>query len=153
MVKRGYPELVTGLYILNREDKLLLTKSHKWGDQWMIPGGHVELGESAFDSAKREAMEEVGLEIEPLGVMVMAEDIFPDTFHEDERHFFYLEVMCRAKTEDVKIDNAEIHQSGWFGLEEALLLVKEPVLIRTIKTYIEQKRNGKINYIDIRKHA
>ena len=153
MVKRGYPELVVGLYILNAQDKLLLVKAPKWGEQWMIPGGHVELGESVFETSKREAMEEVGLEIEPLGVLVMAEDIFPTTFHEPERHFFYLETICRAKTESVKMDNAEIRQTGWFGLEEALLLVKEPVLMRTIKSYIEQKKNGKISYINIGKHG
>jgi ADP-ribose pyrophosphatase YjhB (NUDIX family) len=32
---------------------------------WMPPGGRVETGESAADAVRREAREEVGLEVEP----------------------------------------------------------------------------------------
>ncbi|MDE1833110.1 MAG: NUDIX hydrolase, partial [Candidatus Micrarchaeota archaeon] len=58
---------------------LLLIRGYKWGDQWLIPGGHIEHGESVFDAARREAKEEVGLSIVPLGVVTVFEDIFPRT--------------------------------------------------------------------------
>lgn len=144
------PEVVTGTYVLDPKDRLLLTKTYKWGDQWIIPGGHVELGEKIFECAKRETMEEVGLAVEPEGVLVIAEDIFPDAFHK-RKHFIYFEVICRTSDTDVKPDGREIQQCGWFGLEEALILVKEPVLKRTISTYMEQKKRGKIEYINVNK--
>jgi nucleoside triphosphatase len=151
LAERGIvPEVVTGDYILDSKDRILLVKSYKWGDQWMIPGGHVELGETVFDAAKREALEEVGLEVVPEGVMVIAEDIFPDTFHQ-KRHFIYFEVVCRAANTEVKLDNKEIQDYRWFGLEEATIIVKEPVIKRTVETYLEHKKRGKVEYIDIEK--
>lgn len=33
---------------------------------WSFPGGHIELGETLFEAAKREAGEETGIEVEPL---------------------------------------------------------------------------------------
>lgn len=151
MAERGVaPEVVTGDYILDDRERLLLVKSAKWGDQWMIPGGHVELGETVFAAAKREAMEEVGLDVTPEGVMVIAEDIFPESFHQ-KRHFIYFEIICRTRSTDVKVDGLEIQQYRWFGLEEALVILKEPVIIRTVETYLVHKKRGRIEYIDIEK--
>lgn len=151
MTNKRLPEVVTGVYIFDEQDRLLLTKSHNWGDQWMIPGGHVELGETVLDCARREASEEVGIDVLPEGVLIIAEDIYPEAFHEKDRHMVYFEVVCRAKDAKVKIDNNEIQEYGWFGPEEALAVVKEPVLKRTIDKYIRNKKDGKMEYIDIRK--
>jgi nucleoside triphosphatase len=148
--KEQIPEVVTGAYILDPKDRLLLVKSYKWGDQWMIPGGHAELGEKVLECAKRESLEEVGLSVEPEGILVVAEDIFPESFHQ-KKHFIYFEVVCRASSTEVRPDGREIQQYGWFGLEEALLLAKEPVIKRTISTYLEQKKRGRIEYININK--
>jgi len=32
--------------IVNKEGKILLTKSHKWFDKYTLPGGHIEVGET-----------------------------------------------------------------------------------------------------------
>ena len=55
-----YPEPTVGALILNKESKILLVKSHKWQNNYVIPGGHVELGETLQDTLKREIKEETG---------------------------------------------------------------------------------------------
>lgn len=51
----------TSIYILHEEKVLLLF--HPKLKKWLPPGGHIEENESPPDAARREVMEEVGLEI------------------------------------------------------------------------------------------
>ncbi|BEP17409.1 NUDIX hydrolase [Pyrofollis japonicus] len=49
---------------------LLVKRKYKpFAGMWSIPGGHVEPGEPLLDAAKRELLEETGIEAEPLGII------------------------------------------------------------------------------------
>lgn len=49
--------------ILRREEKILLCRHQKEGrDNWLLPGGGVQLGESLSDALQREVTEECGIE-------------------------------------------------------------------------------------------
>ncbi len=50
------------VYIFN--DRKVLLHHHAKLGKWLPPGGHVELNETPPDAARREVMEETGLEIE-----------------------------------------------------------------------------------------
>jgi ADP-ribose pyrophosphatase YjhB (NUDIX family) len=56
-------------------DILLLETTYKVG--WEIPGGHADAGESPRTAAKREAREELGLEIEPGPLLVLQHEAAP----------------------------------------------------------------------------
>ena len=52
-----------GALIINSNDEILLVKSHKWIEKkWTVPGGHIELGETAHDAIIREVKEETNLD-------------------------------------------------------------------------------------------
>ena len=61
MAEQTFPEPTVGVFIFNQIGELLLLKSHKWPGKYVVPGGHVELGERLADTAIREAKEETGL--------------------------------------------------------------------------------------------
>ena len=53
-------EVTVSGVIFNRNKQVLLCKSPKWNDQWVIPGGHVEYGEKLEEALIREMKEETG---------------------------------------------------------------------------------------------
>ena len=66
MAEQLFPEPTVGVFIFNPAGELLLLQSHKWPGKYVVPGGHVELGEHIEEAAVREAKEETGLDIHDL---------------------------------------------------------------------------------------
>ena len=56
-----YPEPTVGALIFDPEGHLFLMRSHKWAGRYVVPGGHVELGETLGAALRREVAEETGL--------------------------------------------------------------------------------------------
>ena len=50
MSESRYPEPTAGALIQNPEGRILLLRSHKFNDLYAIPGGHIELGETAEEA-------------------------------------------------------------------------------------------------------
>lgn len=46
MSKQIDPEPTVGALIFNPQGEIFLMKSHKWRNKYVIPGGHIELGET-----------------------------------------------------------------------------------------------------------
>jgi len=117
MRKQQYPEPTVGALIFNQEDKVLLLKSDKWRNKYVIPGGHIELGETMEDALRREVKEETGLDIYDIEFVSLQESIFDEAFHE-ERHFIFIDFVCRTDSNKVVL-NAESQEYIWVSLKEA----------------------------------
>lgn len=52
-------------------------------DTWSIPGGHLEFNESVEECAKREALEETGVNVDNVKALAVTEDRFP----EHDKHY------------------------------------------------------------------
>jgi len=128
-----FPKVVVGCFILNDKHEILLVKSYKWPNKWVVMGGHIEWGESISAAAERESLEEVGLTVKFVRVIEVAEFIFSPDFH-DQKHFVGLQSECRVVGESTpKIDNNEIQEARWFPLSEAVKLADIlPVTQQTI---------------------
>ncbi len=46
--------------------------------KWTFPGGGLEFGETLFDCAKRESLEEAGIVVEPLKLVKVIDHLIPD---------------------------------------------------------------------------
>ena len=67
--------------VLRREDRLLLIRQEKRGEQyWLLPGGGVDYGESLTQALQRELTEECGIEEDlPLeGPVALVDSIAPE---------------------------------------------------------------------------
>ncbi len=111
-----YPEPTVGAVIFNPDQKILLCRSHKWNDKYVIPGGHIELGEKMEETLRREILEETGLEIYDIQLLSIKESIYSDTFHEG-KHFIFIDYQCRTDSNNV-ILNDEAEEYKWFDLNE-----------------------------------
>ncbi|MEK7180893.1 MAG: NUDIX domain-containing protein [Patescibacteria group bacterium] len=130
----NYVEVVASALIVNKDKKILLIKSHKWGDAYLLPGGHVEINETIFEAAKREGKEETGLKLKPLYCVNIGELINDPEFHR-KAHLIYFHVVCEALTENVQLDNKELNDFIWIEPEKAFNL-KNLRAQSTIKNYL-----------------
>ncbi len=112
----SYPEITVGAVIFNSEDKVLLCRSHKWENRYVIPGGHVELGEPMEVALRREIREETGLEIYDIHLIGIKECIYSKKFY-DKKHFIFFDYICRTKKEKVVL-NDEAEEYVWISLED-----------------------------------
>lgn len=54
---------IVGAFIFSADGKLLLGKGGVYGDDWLVPGGGIEEGESKLAAVKREVTEETGIDL------------------------------------------------------------------------------------------
>lgn len=137
-----YPEATVGALILNDKGEMLLVKSHKWGNRYTVPGGHIELGERSEAAVKREVKEEVALDVEPVRILLVQEAIFPPDYIKHE-HYIFMDYLCRTKSSSVKLDNKEIQDHIWVSPDRALQLDLESFTRNLVVEYLKDKSSAK----------
>lgn len=138
MKKQQYPEPTCGALIFNPEGNVFLMKSRKWHDKYVIPGGHVELGEKIEDALKREVKEETGLGIYDIRLIGFQECIF-DKAYWKKRHFVFFDFSCKTGSAEAKL-NPEGQEYVWVTVEEALKLPLAPYTRKTIREFLKLKK-------------
>lgn len=136
--KRYFPEPTVGALVFNPEGKLLLIKSHKWKDKYVIPGGHIELGETIEEALKREVKEETGLAISDLEFLSLQEFVFDELFWK-KKHFIFLDYSCKTVHSEVTL-NSEGQDYMWIAPDEALKFDIEPYSRKSIETYLRKSK-------------
>ena len=132
------PRVCVGVIISNPKGEILLIRSHKWKNQWVVPGGGIEWGEKAEDTAKREALEETGLAITEVTFLQAEECIFPNSFQK-EQHFIFFDYY--AKTSDTKVTlNEEAKEFRWALPEDALKMDLNKSTKGFVEKFLAKKR-------------
>jgi nucleoside triphosphatase len=137
--EQQYPEPTVGALIFNPEAKVLLVKQDKWRGKYVVPGGHIELGETMEDALRREMMEETGLVIHDIQFALLQEFIFDEQFHE-RRHFIFFDFVCKTDSHNVVL-NSESQRYVWVSLEEALELPLDSYTRRLIEGQRSRREN------------
>ena len=97
-MKREYPDhpIVGVLSVVRRAGAVLIVQRARppSAGRWGFPGGVQELGETVFDTARRELAEESGVEAEPFGSLPVLDIIRPDGSGRIRSHWTLVPVLC-----------------------------------------------------------
>ena len=139
MRKNGRFGVAAGAVILNKGNQVLLTqrslkRDHHPGE-WEITTGRLKQGEDFQKALKREAKEELGIELRIIDLL--------ETFHffrgEEKVEHVGVIFLCRHKSGEVKVDGVEEIDFGWFDIDEAIETVNDKNIkgnIRKVKEYL-----------------
>jgi 8-oxo-dGTP pyrophosphatase MutT (NUDIX family) len=121
------------ILVLDVEDRLLMMKRSDIG-RWGIPGGAMELGEAVENAARREALEETGLEIGEMSLFGVFSG--PELYYKypdgDEVYNVSIVYISHDWRGEIEL-NAEHSEWKWFRASEIPEDISPP-----IKMIIEQ---------------
>ena len=120
---RRYPErpIVGVLVVVLRGDTVLIVqrKQQPNAGRWGFPGGVLELGETVFEGAMRELMEETGIAAEPAGFLDIHDAITRDDDGRVQFHYTLIAVRSVWRSgEGVAGDDAA--DCAWTTRDEVL---------------------------------
>ena len=116
-----YPERpIAGVgVVVFRNEEVLLVKRKKapYKGQWSIPGGKQRLGETVTKAARRELMEETGVEVNELTLIDVIDIIVPD--EEGKILYHYIVADYRAHWQSGECSPRDDAQDvQWFNLNK-----------------------------------
>lgn len=121
--------------IILRDGKILLGErigSHG-ANTWATPGGHLELGESIEECAKREAFEETGLVVDGIEKLTFTNDIF----EKEGKHYVTLFVLALCDSGEPQVTEPDkCKQWLWCKLNN----LPEPLFL-PLSNLLKERRN------------
>ncbi|KCZ87346.1 NUDIX domain-containing protein [Hyphomonas johnsonii] len=129
------PEAGCGAAIFDESGRLLLIQRLREPEAgaWGLPGGKIDFGEPARETARREVAEELGIEIAITGLACMSEIIDGG----DGRHWVSPIFFGRVVSGTPRLMEPEKHGGfGWYALDALPAPLTSPTraLLATVKT-------------------
>jgi 8-oxo-dGTP diphosphatase len=116
---KSYPRVGIGVMIQNKKGEVLLglrQGSHGAGE-WSFPGGHLEFGETIFETAKREVKEETGLEVNKFKLISVADEM--RYIKSDGKHYVNIGLKTEYKNGEPKLMEPNRYKEWrWFSLDD-----------------------------------
>ncbi len=112
------PRVGVGVLIQNEKGEVLLGErlgSHGEGE-WCFPGGHLDFGETIFQTAGRETMEETGLIVDEFELISVADEL--RYIKTDNKHYLNIGIKAKYKSGEPKLmEPNKCREWRWFGLD------------------------------------
>ncbi len=142
---REYPDrpwVGVGVVVWQGERVLLIRRGRapRLG-QWGLPGGAQSAGETLFEAAAREVLEETGLEVVPQAVVTALDSISRDDAGNVQFHYTLVEVVAECGPgEPVAADDAM--DARWVPADQVGDLVEWDETVRVIEMSREFRASG-----------
>ena len=142
MRTQQFPHPTVGALIFNPRGEMLLVQTHKWYGKYVVPGGHIELGERIAEALVRETKEETGLDVYDLELLCVQEFLYDETFWKS-MHFIFFDFTCKTDSTEVTL-NEEAESWRWETPERALDLPLDDYTRKAIEEvlYRQGKRDA-----------
>ncbi len=126
------PWVGVGVVVWKGDEVLLVRRGRppRQGE-WGIPGGAQELGETIFETAKREVAEETGVTIRPLSVLTALDGIQRDPAGRVEFHYTLIEVVAEWVSGEAS-PRSDVEAVCWMAPSEASKLVAWDATLRVL---------------------
>ena len=140
------PELIVGALLVNEQGEILVARLSKMGDQYAIPGGHVEYGETVAQALVREIREETDLTPLRYYLLRVGERIRPPLYKDGTHHLVYLDFVVDRWSGELQLDGEELNDGLWVGPRAALDLPLTFTTRQAIESYLEGRAEGVCRY-------
>jgi mutator protein MutT len=128
---RWYPQApIAGVgAVVFKDGKILTIKRGQEPSKgkWSIPGGRIELGETAQEAARREVREECSIEVQIERVLDAANNIIRDEDGRIKYHFVIIDLLARYVSGELKA-GSDAAECRWVTPREMTELDLTPLL-------------------------
>jgi mutator protein MutT len=135
---RQYPQapIVAVGVIIRQGDQIALIQRAKEPAKglWTFPGGAIELGESLEEAARREALEETGLEVQIGKVATVIDHVARDAHGRVTYHYVIVDYWAQPVSGTLR-PGTDAQDARWFnraGLEQVTMTEKAGELAREL---------------------
>ena len=132
---------LAGVILTNRDGEiLLLHRATPKRTQWEIPGGKIEEGEEAAEAAAREALEELGTDVEIL------QELGSESFQEDGHSILYTWFLGTTRGKEPGIGEPDKYDEVRYWSMEELTKTTEVISPNT-RNFVTGVSEGRVSYI------
>jgi 8-oxo-dGTP diphosphatase len=152
--KREYPDhpiVGVGGVVIHQDRALLIRRSGPpLADQWSIPGGVLELGETLAEGVVRELAEETGLQVDVLELIEVFERIHAasgdraeaaDAAKRPQYHFVIVDYLCAAHGTEIRA-GSDAKDIAWAREDELEKFGLTPMATLVIRKAFAMARSG-----------
>jgi 8-oxo-dGTP diphosphatase len=141
-MRREYPSAPlpsVGAVVFNGDQVLLVRRGQEPSrGKWSIPGGVMELGETVREAARREVMEECGVEIEAGDVIEVRDAIVRDKAGRIQFHYVLVDVIARYVSGELRV-GSDVEDARWVSKEDIVGFNLTPGLLPLLESCRERQ--------------
>jgi nucleoside triphosphatase len=144
------PEVVVGALLVNQQGEILVARFTKRQGRYVIPGGHIDYGETAAQALVRETQEEAGLTPTDFRLLMVHERICPPCYKDGRHHLVYLDFVVQDWEGTLALDGEELYDGRWVSPADAMNLPLSDTTRRLVEYYLRVGPDGPVSYVEDR---